>query len=270
MKGLSVACVDDEELVLNLSVQLCKETGLADSVYGFSDTDVFLEWLKTNNIDIALLDIDMPKMSGIVLASKIKTIQPETSIMFLTGYSQYAVEAFSIHASGYLLKPISKEKLKNELEFIIQQKGEPYGIKKHEHIEVKTFGNFDIFVDGEAVSFKRSKAKEILAYLVDRQGSNVTRAEIFSALWEDEIYDRSKQKQLDVIIRSLKNTLKENGISEILEIKKGNLRVKNDMISCDLYEFVEGNIRAINSFRGEYMSSYYWAEMTEAYLVHRL
>ena len=66
-----------------------------------------------------------------------------------------------------------------------------------------TFGEFDLKVDGETVDFPRAKAKELLAYLIDMQGYSVSRANVFSVLFEDKQYDRSMQKQLDVIIRSL-------------------------------------------------------------------
>ncbi|MCR5097590.1 MAG: winged helix-turn-helix domain-containing protein [Lachnospiraceae bacterium] len=133
-------------------------------------------------------------------------------------------------------------------------------------IRVKTFGNFEIFVDGDTVAFKRQRAKEVLAYLVDRQGSGVSRAEIFAALYEDEEYDRSYQKQLDVIIRSLKETLNENGISRFLDTKGGLLRIIPEMADCDLYRFFKGDEEAKKEYRGEYMSSYSWGMMTEAYI----
>ena len=50
--------------------------------------------------------------------------------------------------------------------------------KEHPRVCVQTFGNFDLKVDGKTVLFGRSKAKELLAYLVDRQGSSITRAEV--------------------------------------------------------------------------------------------
>ncbi len=133
-------------------------------------------------------------------------------------------------------------------------------------IRIKTFGNFEIFVDGETINFHRQRSKEVLAYLVDRQGSGVSRADIFAALYEDEDYDRSYQKQLDVIIRSLKDTLYEYGISRFLEIKGGLLRIVPELAECDLYRFFQGDDKARKEYRGEYMSSYSWAMMTEAYI----
>ena len=120
---------------------------------------------------------------------------------------------------------------------------------------VRTFGGFDVLLDGEAVEFRPAKCREILAFLVDRQGATVAKAELFAALWEDRAYDRSMQKQLDNNLRSLRNTLRENGIEDILEISRGTLRVKPERVVCDLYRFLEGDRDAVQSYRGEYMNA---------------
>ena len=80
------------------------------------------------------------------------------------------------------------------------------------------------------------------------------------------MYDRKMQKQLDVVIRSLRTTLEEYGIGDIFEMRKGAMRICPEMLDCDLYHFLDGDIDAVNSFRGEYMSSYSWASLTEAYM----
>ena len=66
-----------------------------------------------------------------------------------------------------------------------------------EHIFIQTFGNFDVLLDGNPVHFSSAKSKELLAYLVDRQGALVTRVEAFAALYEDENYTRNNQKKFD-------------------------------------------------------------------------
>ena len=265
---MRILCVDDEPLVLQLTVSLCESIPDVEEAIGFSFVQDALGWLKTNKPDVALLDIDMPEINGLQLAAKIKTMQPDTAIIFLTGFSQYAVDAFAMHASGYLLKPVSKETLEEELRYAVSS--HPAKPEETPHIAAVTFGNFDLFVDGQAVPFSRSKAKELLAYLIDRQGSNVTRADAFSALWEDAFYDRSMQKQFDVILRSLRMALEEAGVPEILEMQRGSLRIRSELIRCDLYRFMAGDIDAINSYRGEYMSNYAWAELTEAYIERRV
>ena len=207
----------------------------------------------------------MPEIDGITLAARIKQTRPETAILFLTAYKEYAFDAYAVHPTGYLLKPVSQEKLASEVRYACG--GTRQSTKAH--VQIKTFGTFDVYVDERPVSFKLAKAKEILAYLVDKQGSGVTRSELFAAVWEDSLYDRRMQKQLDVYIRSLRETLQEYGIPEIMEMEKGVLRVKPETFICDAYLFYSGDSDMINAYRGEYMSSYSWASMTEAILSWR-
>ena len=86
---------------------------------------------------------------------------------------------------------------------------------------------------------------------------------------EEGQYDYSRQKYLDVIIRSLRETLKEAGVEEILEIKGGFLRVKTEMLDCDLYRFLRNDPEAVNAYRGEYMEEYPWAVFNAASLSSR-
>ena len=257
---MKAICVDDERLLMEDSVSTLMLLNIFDEVAGFTRSDEALKNMENCEYDLALLDIDMPGMNGLELAKNIKEKWPETSIIFLTGYSEYAVEAFSIHASGYLLKPVSVEKLKADIDYALSGKRK----NNSGHITVKTFGNFDVYVDGKPMNFKMSKCKEMLAYLIDKQGTGVSRAEIFSVMWEDRLYDRKMQKQLDVYLRSLKSSLKEYGIEDIFEMQKGSLRIKPENFVCDAYLFFSGDSDAVNSYRGEYMNAYSWASMTES------
>ena len=101
---------------------------------------------------------------------------------------------------------------------------------------------------------------------MDRRGAGVTRHDAFATLWEDRQYDISMQKQLDVVIRSLRDTLQAYGIGSLFELKSRNLRVLPDMMDCDLYRFLDGDEKTVNAYCGEYMSQYTWARDTEAHL----
>ncbi len=259
---MKIICVDDEELLVEDAVATCLELPQIDEAIGFSNPDDALTWLKKHPTDLALLDIDMPSMNGIELAAKIKTLRPEVSVIFLTGYSQYALDAFNVHASGYLLKPMTKERLAEEIAYVASSRP----IKSSKRVVVQTFGNFDVFVDDKLVTFKMARCKELIAYLIDKQGSSVTRAEAFATLWEDRIYDRPMQKQFDGVIRAMRDTLKQYGIEDIFELKNGTMRIIPSKFSCDSYLFFQGDTDAVNAFRGEYMSAYSWASITEGYM----
>ncbi len=259
---MKIICVDDEKFVLQLVAHLCEQLPQISEVVSFSSSPEALEYLKNNSADLALLDIEMPKMNGITLAVKIKELHPDMSVIFLTGYSNYAIEAFKIHANGYLMKPIEKEKLEAEINYSLSSKE----TEKYPYIFAKTFGEFDFLIDGKPLHFTRSKAKELLAFLIDKQGAGVKRAVAFAALYEDTLYDRKMQKSFNVIVHNLKTTLAENGVGEIFEMNSGELRVNPHLLDCDLYRLLKGDIQAINSYRGEYMTNYCWANMTEAFI----
>ena len=256
---MKVICVDDERLLMEDTVALCRKLEAVEEAVGFTRPAEALRWLENNRADAALLDIDMPGMNGLELAAVIKKSWPATAVIFLTGYSQYALDAFEVHASGYLLKPVKREKLEAELRHAVPEARR----KQRSRVEVRTFGNFDLLVDGKPVFDKQSKCKELLAYLVDRRGATVTRREVFAILWEDRLYDRPMQKQLDAILRSLRATLSEQGVGEILEQQSGTVRVNPDLIECDAWRWLSGEGSAANAFRGEYMSNYSWASFTE-------
>ena len=267
---MQAICVDDEKLILDRNLSLLEKLDAIDAVEGFTSAIKALDYVKQKGTDLALLDIDMPDMNGLMLAAKIKEASPKTAIIFLTGFSEYAIKAFEMHASGYLMKPVNEEKLKEEVTYALESvrssgdTAEATGAK--EHLFVRTFGSFDVFVDGEPVHFSRAKSKELLAFLVDRQGALVTRAEAFAAMYEDENYTRDKQKQFDVIVRGLKSSLKDAGIEEIFDMQRGSMRVVKEAFGCDLYRFLEGDAATVNSYMGEYMSSYEWAMFTEGML----
>ena len=262
---MKVICVDDEPLAVEYTLGQCALLPEIDEAKGFTDALAALEWLRDHPADLAILDINMPQLDGITLAARIKNASPQTAILFLTAYKVYAFDAYSVHPAGYLLKPVSREKLAAEIRYAC---GETRRAAPA-HVRIKTFGTFDVYVDDRPISFKLAKSKEILAYLVDKQGSGVSRAEAFAAVWEDRLYDRRMQKQLDTYIRSLRETLQEYGIQQIMEMQKGVLRVKPETFACDAYLFYSGDSDTINAYRGEYMSSYSWASMTEAILSWR-
>ena len=263
---MRAVCVDDEVLITDYVVSLCRETPPLTEALGFTRATAALQYMRENDADLAILDIDMPDLDGLTLAAEIKKLHPDTAIVFLTGYSHYAVDAFAMHASGYLLKPVNRERLAAEVAWALSgSKAAPQS-----HIHARTFGSFDLLVGGTPVIFRQARCKELLAYLIDRRGGTVSRSEAFSVLWEDRPYDRPMQKQLDVIIRTLRDTLAENGIVDILDIKKGQMRVVPEKLSCDAWQFFDGNPDAVNAFRGEYMSNYSWGAYTESFMNEKM
>ena len=133
-------------------------------------------------------------------------------------------------------------------------------------IFVRTFGYFDVFVDGEPVHFQGGQAKELMALLVDRRGGYVSSNEAIACLWEDEPANKTTLARLRKVAMRLKNSLEDAGIQDILQSKSGERRVVPEKFQCDYYEFLEKGARSGMVFPGTYMTNYSWAESTLANL----
>ena len=110
---MNILAVDDEPLMLWQLTENLKRIFEKPEyrVSGFDEVDDVMEWLdaqEKGSIAYAFLDIKLRGMSGIELAKDIRERSPKTKVIFCTAYSDYAMEAFSVHAVGYLLKPVSE------------------------------------------------------------------------------------------------------------------------------------------------------------------
>ena len=115
---LKVLCVDDEKLTLQYLVSLCRSIPEIDEVHGVNGGKEALSWLHENPCDLVFLDIEMPDMDGIRLSERIRDMRPKTDIVFVTGYPQFAVDSWAVHPAGYLLKPVTREALQEEIDYI--------------------------------------------------------------------------------------------------------------------------------------------------------
>jgi len=279
---LNVVAVDDEALALEQIVEVLKEVFCEQEngrqvrsthiVKGFQQHKVAMKYIQDlidvgGQLDYAFLDIKMRGMRGIELAKCIKDICPSTKILFVTGYSEYACEAFQIHALGYILKPATRQSV--EAVFDNLSEGWRDRLATSVSVRIQTFGNFDVYVDGIPVVFERIKAKELLAYLVDRKGAGSTTAHISAVLWEDKEYSRNLKNQTQKIISCMMKNLKEVGIEDIIVKKWNYLAVDTSKFTCDYYDFLKEDTLAVNSYMGEYMANYSWAEFTTANLQNR-
>ena len=131
--------VDDEKPMLHALTTAIKASVDVEKVNAFSTCREALEWAKENKIDAAFLDISMRGMGGIALAEKLLEFQPQCKIIFCTGHSEYAVDAFKMHVSGYLMKPITAEDVQREIDYIKGQK------RKESLLSIKCFGNFEVY-----------------------------------------------------------------------------------------------------------------------------
>lgn len=259
---MNIIAVDDEKLALDTIVDSIKKAVPGTEVHGFRKPEEALAYVRTSGCDIAFLDIRMRGMTGLELAGQIKDICGDINIIFVTGYSEYTLDAFRLYASDYLLKPATPEAVERAMEHLRT----PVKPKNEKKIQFRCFGNFEVFADGKPLVFRRKKSKELLAYLVDRMGSGVTMGELMTVIWENGPDTASRQSNLRNLISDLKKTLAEVGAESIILKGRNMIAIDSNAVDCDYYDFLRQIPYALNSYHGEYMAQYAWAEITNASL----
>lgn len=243
--------VDDEVLMLGALVSAISASPDIEDIAKFTSCEEALGFARENSVDIAFLDINMRGMGGLALAEKITEVSPDCKIVFCTGYEEYAIPAFKLHASGYLMKPVSAKDVQVEIDNI-------KGVRKSQKpITVKCFGNFEVYAKGKKLTFKRSKTKELFAFLIDRNGAGVTVAEIGATLWEENLEQRNNY--IHQLFRDLRQTLDVVKMGDIFQRNNLLYSINTEKIDCDYFEFLKNGKP---EFFGEYMSQYSWAEET--------
>lgn len=254
---MQILIVDDEEMVLEET----KETvGMELPGMKIICTSSALEAVRIadrRKIGIAFLDIEMPGMDGLELAEKLKKKNPETNIVFVTAYTEYALKAFDMFASGYLMKPLQRKDVKKAIRNL------RYPLRDTKKgLRVQCFGNFEVFYGGEPVTFARAKAKEIFAYLIDLNGAAATTGELCGILWEDSMDVEKNKHYLRNLIADIRNALQDCHAEDAFLSGRNRYSVDPDKIECDYYRFLQRDAAAVNSYRGEYMKQYSWAEFS--------
>lgn len=244
--------VDDERNMLLRLEDAVKEVYPNAEIFSFNSALGVEECVIKNDIAVAFLDINLPGKTGIELAKRIKLISPKVNVIFCTGYDEYAIDAISLHASGYLLKPITAEKIKEAMDNLIY----PITSSDNKKIGFRCFGVLKAFYDNKPLHFKYSKTEEMLAFLVDRRGQLVKPMEIEVNLFDGDVHS----SYLYNLRNDLIQTLNELGCKNILDLSWGKIGIKKELVSCDLYDFLDNKPDAIRAFNGEYMSQYEWAE----------
>ncbi len=258
-----IFAIDDEPKSLSKLHRAIAEAAPEAGIMDFSLGTEALRAIETQGLrpEAVFSDIEMPELDGLALAVRLKQASPDSRLVFVTAYSDYAIDAIRHRVSGYVLKPVRKERIREELEYIVPTLG-----RAPEKLTVRCFGQFDVFWKGSPLMFGRKQTKELLAFLVDRNGAVCTAEEISNALWESETDMGLAKRRIRHLLSDLKTTLTGVGQEDVLVRRSGQLAILRDRVDCDYFRMLDGDMDALNAYRGEYMSQYSWAELTVAKL----
>ena len=261
-----VYTIDDERIALEALTCAVREALPDAEVRSFARGAQALKAMRDEGQrpELIFSDIRMPGVDGLELAARVKIISPDTVVIFVTGYSAYALNAFKVHADGYLMKPVLAEHIREEIGHLRSRLPEP-----GDRLYVQCFGSFEVFWDSKPLTFKRKKSKELFAFLIDRAGASASAEEAIAVLWEDADDIGKAKHNLRNLVNDLRSALSKVGMEDILIRGRGTMAVDRPRVDCDYYRMLDGDMHAVNSFRGEYMKQYSWAEITLANLYFR-
>ncbi len=160
-------CDDDEREILKLRDMLeeyQRQHGTESIVYKtFSDPKMLLEDWNRQEYNAAILDIMMPNMDGITLGAEIKKNWPETTLIYLTSSTDFALDAYGIHAERYIIKPVVRDMLFEALDYALKSKN-----KVSRYFSVKTPSGM-MLVKHEQILFIEMSARKMVIHLTDGQ-----------------------------------------------------------------------------------------------------
>ena len=248
--------LDDEPAALRASKKAVREAVPGAEVLSFTLPAAALEEARAQEMrpDIAFIDIEMPGMTGLEFAVRLKTFSPDTRIIFATAYSQYAGEAMKMNAHGYIMKPLEADDVREELGGFPEVPASDEG-----KLRVRCFGRFDVFWHGAPLIFARTLTLELFAYLVYRECELCTREDIIWTLWKEDDDLKAARNRLRVLLYDMSSGLRRVGMENALIREKQRIGLRRECLDCDYYRMLEGDPAAVNAYRGTFMEPYRWA-----------
>lgn len=257
---MNLIYIDDEQPAIDNFRLTTAGFSEIEQLHTFRSGEEALRFVDENVVDVAFLDMEMPGIHGLKLAKRLKASDPNLRIVFVTAYSQYALEAWSVDATGYLLKPYTSQDIRKELAKCAYRP-----LPSHQ-VEIQTTPNFFITINGEPLRISSAKEKELLALLVDRGDRGFTASEGIACLWPDRASDTSTQSLLRMTYKRLLATLENAGVANILATRDNHRYLKTSAVECDLYRILNGDKQAARKYNGAYLQEYEWAEERNAQL----
>lgn len=207
---MNILLVDDEKLALQ-DLKYAVDNAIKNAhIYCFNKANEALEFAKNNKIDIAFLDINMRLVDGISMAKDLKLRWPNVNIIFCTGYDEYTKNAFDIHASGYLMKPITSEAISDELKNLRYEVDE---VKPLVYVDNRYFDIYDS--NNKLIGFKRQLSKVLFKILYESK-ERIQVDDLCKLLWKDNDDLEKSRNYLMQLFSDIRHSLEDRGINGIL------------------------------------------------------
>lgn len=270
VEKVGIVAIDQEQEALDM-VQTCAQNlEGAEYLGGYTDFSEGINYLCKNKAELVLIGAELKEVRQNKLEDGLEELFYVPALAFMSDKTDYAYEAWKTEALDYILKPMTKERLRRVIERakyyrlfrMLEEKKGPCG----RNIYIKCFPAFDIFIDGKIVQFSYGKVKELLAFLVYQQGNWCSIDQIVLYVLENQEEKNAKEYYRTLMYR-LKQRLESYGIRHILETGYGRARINPRYFVCEYYEYLKGKHEL---FQGTFLGAYGWAGDAAAYMASRL
>lgn len=237
---MKVLLVDDEKTSLMITRRMIAGISGVEIVGSFQSTkDAFL-FIKNNRVDVALVDIVMPDENGLDFVRRVNREVKDIAIFFLTGYKEYALDAYDLHAFAYIVKPLTQAKLEASFRLACERLVFLQAAAQMEEtprLFVYSLGDLDIRgANNKAVHFASSKSTELLCYLLMKKGRPVSKWNIIEELFAGMV-PRNAEIYLNTTIYKLRNALEPFNMRTCIVCSGESYRIETKDIYVDFIDF---------------------------------
>jgi len=201
LKKLSLLYVEDDEILRKNYVSTLSL--IFEEVIEANNYKNALELYDSNSPDILLVDINLGNLSGIDLVKKIREIDLETPIVFLTAHSdnKYLLEAANLQIDGYIVKPLDLDKLQNAMKNCIKKINSQNIVDIDDEFTYNII-NQELLQNGVEIKLGK-KVNQLLKLFIQNQNITITKEMIEDELWSDKTVTDSSIKNLIGNIRKI-------------------------------------------------------------------
>mgnify|MGYP001430219788 CR=1 FL=1 len=250
--------VDDERPALRGLEHLLKAYPEITVIQMYTNPIKAIYEIRQLKPQVVFLDINMPQLKGIDVGSRILDSSPDTDIVFVTAYDQYAVEAFELHAMDYLLKPVTPDRLRKTIERVVKKQS--LELKTNlQKLQIKCLGQFRVgWENQEPIKWRAEKTRELFAFLLHNKGRDISKEEILDKLWSEDNPEKAI-RQLYNGIYYIRKALEEYGIDRaLISIDSSyNLKIGAVELDVDRMHEIEKSEHADNLEKLEEMEDIY-------------
>ena len=213
---MNIVIIDDEKLAIDiLTIVLEELSQFSICIKGtFTDAMDAFELFEREQIDLVFLDMEMLDVHGLQIAKLILAKYPQIQLIFVTAHSQFAVDAFDVAATDYLLKPVQEQRLEKAMikaQQLYDSRRESRIDDKPTNLYVRVFGGFQLVdVEQNTVKWRTKKVGELFLFLWLHRKKPLLNVIIMENLWPETEPEKASVN-LHTTMYLLRKTLKQYG-----------------------------------------------------------